>query len=67
MKVQINPNAINPHIKAAFNNAKVMGITGEVVHVSENGSITVVFTHNSDGDKKNQIFPIEVSWVNVIA
>lgn len=66
MNCKINPQAINPHIKAAFNNAKVMGITGQIVHVfPETNDIIVVFTHDSDGNFKNQVFPMDGSWVNV--
>lgn len=66
MNCKINSQAINPHVKAAFNNAKVMGVTGQIVHVfPENGDIIVVFTHNSDGDPKSQVFPMDGSWVNV--
>lgn len=67
MNCKINPQAINnPHIKAAFNNAKVMGITGKIVHVfPETNDIIVVFTHDSDGNFRNQVFPMDSSWVNV--
>ena len=66
MNCKINAQAINPHIKAAFNKAKVMGVTGQIVHVfPETGDIVVVFTHDSDGNFRNQSFPMDGSWVNV--
>lgn len=65
MNCKINTNALNPHMKAAIVRAKVDGVIGEIINVDEHGDVTVLFTHNNEGDKKNQVFPMAGDQVTV--
>lgn len=69
MNCKINSSQItNVHVKTALNRAKVMGITGTIISLNkDHNDCSVLFTHDSDGNQKNQIFPMPTGWLLLVS
>ena len=65
---KLNPVKIdNPHIKSALRKAGVFGVTGTITRADiVEKTVWVKFSHNDQGDKIQENFPLDMEWIVTI-